>query len=212
MPIISILLNAVSAPAVFNLVGIIAAIVAAVIAIGCLLVYVGIKVSEWNRTTKAVAKFNPQRNEAILISHEKKFEKYDKTIETINENISFIKQSLIPQGIQPSARFVAPCCPITLTETGKDILMNIDIEEDLYLHKRYIIKYLDNLSTNDTFYDIQEVCITKCVANPEELVGREIAKKVKDYAYNKGDRYYQYGEMLGILVRDLYLKEKGLMQ
>lgn len=97
--------------------------------------------------------------------------------------------------------------PISLTEEGKDVARKINAEEIIDKCWSTIKGLIDENVGCNSAYDIQKYCIETSAIFPEKFYDEESLNSLKDHAYNAGVQLSRYTEMMGIIIRDRYLKE-----
>lgn len=64
--------------------------------------------------------------------------------------------------------------------------------------------------TGKTPYDIQQYCLEEVSVQPERFFLKEDLDTIKEYAYCHGRPVELYTRMIGILIRDAYLRHKDI--
>lgn len=62
--------------------------------------------------------------------------------------------------------------PLSLSESGKEMILQLDLDKTLDKHWNNIKKIIDEDVTDKTAYDIQQYC-------PEKFIGKEAVKRIK---------------------------------
>lgn len=97
--------------------------------------------------------------------------------------------------------------PISLTEEGRNVARKINAEEIIDKCWSTIKGLIDENVGCNSAYDIQKYCIETSAIFPEKFYDEESLNSLKDHAYNAGVQLSRYTEMMGIIIRDRYLKE-----
>ena len=97
--------------------------------------------------------------------------------------------------------------PISLTEEGRDVARKIKAEEIIDKCWNTIKGLIDENVGCNSAYDIQKYCIETSAIFPERFYDEESLNSLKDHAYNAGVQLSRYTEMMGVIIRDRYLKE-----
>jgi len=59
-------------------------------------------------------------------------------------------------------------------------------------------------------YDIQQFCIEGVSVEPEKFIDSAGLTTIKNYAFKQGNPLQLYTRMIGVIIRDKYLKIKGI--
>lgn len=97
--------------------------------------------------------------------------------------------------------------PISLTEEGRNVARKIKAEEIIDKCWNTIKGLIDENVGCNSAYDIQKYCIETSAIFPERFYDEESLNSLKDHAYNAGVQLSRYTEMMGVIIRDRYLKE-----
>lgn len=127
------------------------------------------------------------------------------SIQYIKENVDSINNRLINY---ENNKFAKSQSPISLTEDGKKIAKELDVEAIIDSHWENIEKYLieRNISPESNPYDIQQECFNYVSTNFYKNISESEMKKIKSIAYNNGDNIDNYDIIFGVVIRDKYLK------
>ncbi len=130
------------------------------------------------------------------------------SLNDINKDITFLKSSFdILKGADP---LLQSHSPIGLSELGVKVAQELKAEEMIKKNWCNIFEILNSELKDSTPYDIQEYCILEVSVAPEKFFTKEDLNNIKSYAFNHGRPVELYTRMIGILIRDAYLKEKGI--
>ena len=99
--------------------------------------------------------------------------------------------------------------PLALTELGTEIVEKTKAREILNKHKKELIAIVENKSPGNA-YDIQMASLEAVRENLEKLLTADELTSTKDEAFNKGMILSDVLSVVGILLRDQILKEKGI--
>lgn len=154
--------------------------------------------------TKSVTKINAEHghfNESV--------KKMDTNIDDIRKDLSYLKGSIdiIRSGANPLTQSNSP---ITLTKKGEEIAEEINANEIIAQNWDKIYSNLESEICDKNAYDIQEYCIETASVEPELFFDKVTLSKLKTFAYNQGRPLQYYSGMLGVLIRDKYLKIKKI--
>ncbi len=142
-----------------------------------------------------------------------RFQHHDKRlsfVENLRDTVIKIetKVDLIYQNTNPR-KVVAPGSPIALTSVGKEIVDKIKANTILEKYLSKLIKEVD-LTNPQNAYDIQTAAMK---ASREELItflNAEELNIVKQEAYSRGIIAEDVLSVVGVLLRDYILSQKGL--
>ena len=100
--------------------------------------------------------------------------------------------------------------PVSLTEKGEQVAGEFNARARVHTNWPAILRHLEqNLHTKNA-YDIQQYCMEKVAVLPHLFLTAEDIDAIKTVAYQKGDTFFLYCKILGIIIRDRYLQEKGI--
>ncbi len=118
------------------------------------------------------------------------------------------KVDLIYENTLGAKRTVAAASPITLTDVGKEIAQKIKAETIL---NKYLAKLSKEIDAEDpkNAYDIQMTAMKLVKGKMLTFLNGEELAIVKQEAYNRGLIVEDIMSVLGVLLRDHILKEKG---
>jgi hypothetical protein len=164
------------------------------------------KIKSYNGKTaeceKRFIQLEDQRNKSIKIENK---------IDSINTSIAYMLGNMdvllragnIPSPIQSQS-------PVSLTDIGKKLAEKMDIEARISNNRDKIYAFLDSNIPSPNAYDIQQFCIEMASVYPERFFSEDDVIFIKNFAYSDGKPLVYYGGMIGVMIRDAYLKHKGI--
>lgn len=135
-------------------------------------------------------------------------DKLDAIIDTIKEDIHFIKATLNVMQSN-NGGLTQSHSPISLTDKGKEVAKEMDIDNIISRNWDNIYDLIEKQRLRNA-YDIQQFCIEMATINIDKLFTRDDVDKIKDFAYKKGQQVAYYGSMIGVIIRDKYFEAKGI--
>lgn len=99
--------------------------------------------------------------------------------------------------------------PLNLSEKGQEISRELQSEETIASHWESIRKQIEEKAPLNP-YDIQTVSLDVARDCFETIFSEAEREKIKSYAFNKGMDLLEIFPILGIQIRNLYLKEKNI--
>ena len=97
--------------------------------------------------------------------------------------------------------------PVSLTDKGVGMADDIGAEKIIAQNwESRIFPVLDKNVRGKNPYDIQEFCFGRVLTDPALFFDNAAIEKMKTTAYEKGETLYAYLQVLGILMRDAYLR------
>ncbi len=154
--------------------------------------------------TKRVTEINSSHSEI-----KKNLDQQNGYIDEIRKDISYLKGSFETMRKERTP-LTQSHSPISLTDEGKKVAKEIDADKLIKVNWDKIRRELDENIKEQNAYDIQQYCIETTSVEPEKMFDKDSLNKLKDFAYLKGDPLQSYLRMLGVLIRDIYMKEKGI--
>ncbi|MDR2912762.1 MAG: hypothetical protein LBV38_05670 [Alistipes sp.] len=159
--------------------------------------------------TKHTSKFNIEHG-----AHKEKMGKFEDKIDGINRDVSYIRGTIdiLMKKDNPNPTVQAHS-PISLTDFGKKLAIEMELEERIERNWDKISNYLDsNLpkSSLRNAYDIQQFCIDTASVSLNSFFGTEDLDEIKNYAFRNGNPLIFYGNMIGVMIRDVYFRHKGI--
>jgi len=137
-------------------------------------------------------------------------DKMDKNIDDIRKDLSYVKGSIdLIKSINPGALYQSQS-PITLTELGKQVAIEIKADDLIARNWGQIETKLDREISNKNAYDIQQYCLENISVEPELYFDTSGLNSLKNFAFNQGKPLQFYTRLLGIMIRDRYLERKGI--
>lgn len=140
---------------------------------------------------------------------DKSVNKIETHVDEIRKDMSFLKGSIeiLKRGAEP---VVKSHSPVSITESG--LKMAKDFEPEMMITRNWsnIFADLEKNICDKNAYDIQQYCIETASVEPERFLESSDLKKMKEYAYIKGNPLQYYMPIFGVLIRDKYLELKGI--
>lgn len=99
--------------------------------------------------------------------------------------------------------------PLSLTQKGKDISSELSIENKIIVNWEKIKNKIEEKSPSNP-YDIQTVTMDMARNCFSEIFSEADRNEIKTYAYKIGMNLLEIIPIIGILIRDHYLKEKNI--
>jgi hypothetical protein len=137
-------------------------------------------------------------------------DKIEGHIDDMRRDIAFLKAVVDVSQFNSKQTVTQRKSPISLTETGHKIAEELKVEDML---GRNWDKIFDNLEANindKNAYDIQQYCIETATIDLGAFIAKSDVDTVKQTAYKEGRPFAFYAPVFGILIRDKYLKQKGV--
>jgi len=136
--------------------------------------------------------------------------KMEGNIDDIRRDLAYLKGSfdLLKPGTQNT--LMQRKSPISLTDKGKTVATDIKAEEILSKNWEKILDILNKEIADKNAYDIQQYCIESLSVEPAKFLDKESLLSLKNYAFNQGEPLQLYTRLLGIVLRDRYLKYKKI--
>jgi hypothetical protein len=158
------------------------------------------------KVTRAVTKLDLGRE-----SFEKTADKIEAHIDGIRADVAMLKGAveLLSQPVKGRSMVKAQS-PISLTEYGNEVAGQLQVPERINRNWTKIFQHLEQALQSKNAYDIQQYCMEKIAVQPELFFDKDDINAMKDVAFREGDSFFAYCQVIGILVRDRYLKEKGI--
>ena len=135
----------------------------------------------------------------------RRFESVENKIDEIRRDMSYIKGN-IDFLRNSGANLIQSHSPISLTNEGKEIATQIDADGIISKNWEKIRKNIE-LSGVNTAYDVQEYCFMTASVEPEKFFDADSIIRIKDFAYQHGKSVQIYLHIIGLLIRDKFLKE-----
>lgn len=135
-------------------------------------------------------------------------EKLELNIDSIKENLHFIKATLNVMQSNNSG-LTQSHSPVGLTTKGKDVASRMGIYDILTNNWDNIYDLIESQSLANP-YDIQQFCIETATVNLDKLFSNEDVNKIKEFAFREGQQLAYYGSMIGVIIRDKYFSIKGI--
>jgi hypothetical protein len=137
------------------------------------------------------------------------FIKIENNIDDIRRDLSYLKGTInvLKDPVNPYAKRKSP---ISLTDEGIKVVQELNADNIIVRNWEKIYECLEKNVFNKNAYDIQEYCMFTASVEPELFFEQNDVIEIKNYAYKNGHPLQVYMQLIGILIRDRYLKEKGI--
>lgn len=131
-------------------------------------------------------------------------------IDEIRRDLSYIKGSIDIMQRHISDGYTQKYSPISLTEKGKEEVSRNHL--DLLVDRNWdtIYRLMDKEVESKNPYDIQSFCLETAATEPKKLFVDSDVALIKELAFKNGLALMTYTNILGILIRDKYFKQKGI--
>lgn len=106
--------------------------------------------------------------------------------------------------------FVQAHSPLSLTDSGKSAAAAMGAETAIAANWEAIRLKMDAEVGSSNPYDVQTYCLERIPVAPEEFFSEKDLSAMKFYAFNNGRTLFDCMKVMGVLVRDAYLREKGI--
>jgi hypothetical protein len=132
----------------------------------------------------------------------------DKTVGGIKDTLSSIKATtdLLYQAHLSTVRSQSP---ISLTQKGIDISKELGLDQKIANHWASIKDMIGKHSPSNP-YDIQVACMEIARKYFDSIFSDEEKNEIKLYAFKTGQNLLEIYPIIGVIIRDQYLKEKGI--
>jgi hypothetical protein len=154
--------------------------------------------------TKKVTQINSDHN--VLTKNASETSAY---IDEIRKDLSYLKGN-IDIIIMNNNPLMKKKSPISLTDKGLEVSRKIKAEEIIEKNWKRIYENLEKNICDKNAYDIQGYCLTTSSVNPEKFFDGNDIRRLKEFAFSQGNPLNIYMQMMGIIIRDKYLKIKGI--
>ena len=130
-------------------------------------------------------------------------------IDEIRKDLSYMKGSIdvIKNG---PVSLIQSHSPISLSETGQKIAIELKAEEKIAQNWERIYDDLEKNICDKNAYDIQTYCMETAAVEPEKFFDSKTVSEIKMYAFNKGNSLSYYSGVFGVIIRDKYLQIKKI--
>ena len=161
-----------------------------------------------NKSEKAEEKASEAHEKIDSLPCEKHRDKIS-AIEIMNAKLDGILQAVQPSPVKQGG-YTNAHSPIALTESGWDVAKEMGIEDIICRNTKRILSLIDDSVPQKNAYDIQQFCIDAVIVSLDKLFIEEDVNRIKSFAFNKGQHIVMYSSLIGVLVRDLYFKERSI--
>jgi hypothetical protein len=184
------------------------------IAVGGVIVYLYFTVK--NKTDNAHSKIS----NLPCDTHKETLNKYEESLNRCNEKINIIdvlnaKFDVMMQTLQTltggkGKSIIQSFSPISLTEYGKELAEELNLEKYISNNWETISKYIKDNSESMNPYDIQQLCMNYVLIEPDTVLSREGHDRVKSMAFILGTAIFDLFQAASILIRDRFFKENSI--
>jgi hypothetical protein len=136
--------------------------------------------------------------------------KIETSIDDIRVRMSFMEGSINILDSSQRGGLMKSHSPISLTDEGVHVAKEIQAEEIITRNWDKIFPILEKAISNKNAYDIQQYCIENVSVDPDRFIDNNSLNLLKDYAYAQGKPLQLYTRLMGVIIRDRYLKQKGI--
>ena len=168
--------------------------------------YVTKKVTEINASHSTLkCEMSDNKNDA-----HGKFSLMDGKIDEIRKDIAYLRgfsesiQKLVTDG------YTQRHSPVSLTEKGSAEVRDSGLDKIVDRNWEKIFHTLENDVKSKNPYDIQSYCMENVYVCPDRFFNDDDVYYIKELAFKKGLALMTYTNMLAVLIRDRYFREKGL--
>lgn len=150
-----------------------------------------------------------------------KCEDLDKRIETLRDEIHEIKGDIqyiknmvnvqVNTPVQGQKAMIQANSPLSLTDVGKKAAQEMGAERIVALNWEKIMPRIASDIPDGNPYDIQTYCLEKIPVSPATFLDAASLDALKHYAFNHGRTLFECMKVIGLLARNKYLKDKGIL-
>lgn len=147
-------------------------------------------------------------------------ERLDGRIETLRNDIHEIKgglqyvksmmNSLVNANQSNVAALVQAHSPLSLTDVGREAAAEMSAAEAVASNWDRVRAILDAEVPSRNPYDIQTFCLEQIPVAPERFFGKDVLDAFKVYAFNHGRTLFDCLKVVGVMVRDKCLVDRGI--
>jgi membrane-associated HD superfamily phosphohydrolase len=130
----------------------------------------------------------------------------DKIDEILNAKIDIIMQMVLVKPEKKSS-IIQSHSPLSLTDYGKQLIYELNVENYLSENWEYISKYITENSKSMNPYDIQQLCFNFIIVNAGKILTQEGYEKLKLKAFNLGIPDGSLLQGVSLVIRDRYFQE-----
>lgn len=178
-----------------------------ILALGFWLVhYVTKKITEINAShTTLKSEMSDSKNDS-----QSKFSLMDGKIDEIRKDIAYLRgfmesiQKVVTDG------YTQRHSPLSLTEKGIAEVKESGLDKIVDKNWNKIFQTLESNVKSKNPYDIQSYCMENVYVYLDKFFTADDVYYIKELAFKKGLALMTYTNMLAVLIRDRYFKEKGL--
>jgi len=140
----------------------------------------------------------------------KSVDKMEKSVDEIRKDLSYLKGSIDVMKSGSINSHMQSQSPVTLTAKGHEVAEEIKANEIIARTWNKIYEILEMEISDKNAYDIQQFCIEGVSVEPEKFIDSAGLTTIKNYAFKQGNPLQLYTRMIGVIIRDKYLKIKGI--
>ncbi len=137
-----------------------------------------------------------------------KNKKIDDNLDSIKDNMASVKATT-DLLYQNHLQTVKSHSPMSLTEKGQQIADQLNLPVKVQNHWQDIKSAIDKLGPSNP-YDIQVIALDSARSCFDQTFTAEERDEIKLHAYKIGMNLLEIYPIIGILIRDKYLQEKGI--
>ena len=141
----------------------------------------------------------------------KSLDSSSKYIDEIRADLSYLKGALAQFLSAPVSkeRLLDTHSPIALTEAGVKLATQMGAEQIIASNFDRIAENIEGKNLKNA-YDIQQYAMQTAAVEPEKFFSPADVDSIKNVAFKKGLGLFSIGNVLGVMIRDAYLKRKGI--
>jgi hypothetical protein len=136
--------------------------------------------------------------------------KIEAHIDESRRDLSYLKGSMDILRQPGIPALVQSHSPISLNQLGASIAEELQVEKVIDRNWNIIFKVLESGVCDKNAYDIQQFILDQIATDPEKFIDKDGLVELKKYAFNKGLPLQYYTPVYGVIIRDKYLKQKGI--
>ena len=135
--------------------------------------------------------------------------RHNDDISQIRSDVEYMRGVLSVKRVLSITGYAESHSPMALSQKGIELVNESGIKEMLINNWDKIKSQLDAMNLS-TAYDIDAFCLDRAISSPDDFFTESDLVKLKGFAFNRGENLYSYAVIIGIIVRDRYIEEKGL--
>lgn len=165
------------------------------------------------RVLRESAADTESRTAALCASLDGRIEALRGDFHAVNGDIRYIKNminSLVNANQTSAAALVQAHSPLALTDTGRKAAGEMSATEAVAANWSHVKSILDAEVPSRNPYDIQTFCLERIPVEPERFFGNDVLDAFKVYAFNHGRTLFDCLKVVGVIVRDKCLADRGI--